>query len=291
GCSGDGDVRWRRSGPIVGSSFVALCVVVCAVLVQSRIQGPANKEMPYGVLTTARLVNATGAPVPFPPAAITLYFPRDLSRRAVFVSHVAKMAAAAVPNDEITGAVEYRSPVIRRLHLLRNMVGKKRRSTNEAPGLLVPVVLKNASDAVKQWAVMEALEEYGAGVHIVDPVEDFHKKSTFEISSGAKQRRTPFREKTQLLVIGGLEHNRKQIHLTLANQPIHHSPDRWKQIVEVPLHKEGGVHEWFKQLKPAWKLQLHLIKKMANHFGAAGPRTIRLLTQAILTTKFCHGAT
>ncbi|KAG0430009.1 hypothetical protein HPB47_023093 [Ixodes persulcatus] len=101
----------------------------------------------------------------------------------------------------------------------------------------------------------------------------------------------PSPEKTAFLIVGGLEHNRAQVHLTLSGQPIQRSPERWIRILRVPLHEQGGAQEWIKQLKPKWRQQLQLIKRMGNRLGGAGTRTIRLLTQAVLTSKACYGAT
>ncbi|EEC00592.1 reverse transcriptase, putative [Ixodes scapularis] len=66
-------------------------------------------------------------------------------------------------------------------------------------------------------------------------------------------------EKTQLLVTDDLEHNRNQVHLTMDNQPIHCSPERWILIIGLSLHVEGGADELLKHLKSARKQQLHLI--------------------------------
>ncbi|KAG0423803.1 hypothetical protein HPB47_000413 [Ixodes persulcatus] len=76
------------------------------------------------------------------------------------------------------------------LHLLRNMVGEKRRGTNIVPGLLVAVDLQKAFNTVKHSAKIEAHEECGAGTRIVNAVKGFFKNRAFEISSGAKQPRT-----------------------------------------------------------------------------------------------------
>ncbi|XP_042143361.1 uncharacterized protein LOC115310606 [Ixodes scapularis] len=257
------------------------------------------------------------------------------------------------------------------LHLLRNFVGKRRRGTNKVPGLLVAVDLRKAFDTVEHSAVIEELEESGAGTRIINFVKSFLKNLTFEISSGAQQPRMfqnfrgvpqgailsptlfnlvmrkiarvlravphlqhttyadditlwvdprntkldtketvetmqtaldaidqclqttgmqPSPEKTAFLIVGGLEHNRAQIHLTLAGQSIQRSPERWIRILGVPLHEQGGAQEWIKQLKPKWRQQLQLIKRMGNRLGGAGTRTIRLLTQAVLTSKACYGA-
>ncbi|KAG0413173.1 hypothetical protein HPB47_009671 [Ixodes persulcatus] len=257
------------------------------------------------------------------------------------------------------------------LHLLRNFVGKRRRGTNKVPGLLVAVDLRKAFDTVEHSAVIEALEESGAGTRIINFVKSFLKNRTFEISSGAQQPRMfqnfrgvpqgailsptlfnlvmskiarvlravphlqhttyadditlwvdprntkldtketvvtmqtaldaidqclqttgmqPSPEKTAFLIVGGLEHNRAQVHLTLSGQPIQRSPERWIRILGVPLHEQGGAQEWIKQLKPKWRQQLQLIQRMGNRLGGAGTRTIRLLTQAVLTSKACYGA-
>ncbi|KAM7312267.1 scoloptoxin SSD14-like [Ixodes scapularis] len=75
------------------------------------------------------------------------------------------------------------------LHLLRNFVGKRRRGTNKVPGLLVAVDLRKAFDTVEHSAVIEELEESGAGTRIINFVKSFLKNRTFEISSGAQQPR------------------------------------------------------------------------------------------------------
>ncbi|KAG0438262.1 hypothetical protein HPB47_017091 [Ixodes persulcatus] len=95
----------------------------------------------------------------------------------------------------------------------------------------------------------------------------------------------PSPDKTAFLIVGGLEHSRGQIHLTLGGQPIQRSPVRWIRVLGVPLHEQGGAQEWMKQLKPAWRRQLHQIKRIGNRFGGAGMQTIRLLTQAVLTDQ------
>lgn len=43
-------------------------------------------------------------------------------------------------------------------------------------------------------------------------------------------------DKMAFLIVGGLEHSRGQIHLTLAGQLIQRYPERWIRVLGVPLH-------------------------------------------------------
>ncbi|XP_042144107.1 uncharacterized protein LOC121834468 [Ixodes scapularis] len=99
----------------------------------------------------------------------------------------------------------------------------------------------------------------------------------------------PSPEKTAFLIVGGLEQNRAQIQLTLVGQSVQRSLKRRIRILGVPLHEQGGAQEWIKLLKPKWRQELQVIKRMGNRLGGAGTRTIRLLTQAVLTSKACYG--
>ncbi|XP_077554114.1 uncharacterized protein LOC144168983 [Haemaphysalis longicornis] len=66
------------------------------------------------------------------------------------------------------------------LLLLRNLTGKKRRRT-KIPAVIVAVDLKKAFDTVRHSAIIEALQDCGAGTRVINFVKSFLNGRTFEI--------------------------------------------------------------------------------------------------------------
>lgn len=92
------------------------------------------------------------------------------------------------------------------------------------------------------------------------------------------------------MAFGGTQPQKNAYLFHFACSQLNPSPERWVKILGVPVPEDGGCSVWPKQIKKTWHQQLHVIKRISNRVGGATTETLKLLTQAVLTSKVVYGA-
>lgn len=91
-------------------------------------------------------------------------------------------------------------------------------------------------------------------------------------------------------MFGGTQQQQNAYTFQFVRSLLKPSPEKWVKVLGIPVPEDGGCSVWLEQIKKTWHQQLHIIKRISNRLGGATTETLKLLTQAVLTSKVTYGA-